>query len=296
MPTEIIIALIGAVIPVLGNVLLESMRNNKGKDQQPHKKGIFIPPGVNVPAKNEKRNWIITILIALVFAIAGYVISRIVFPPSGSPSTPASIDIQNATNGVIKTPVPHGPLLLDMSFTEVGDGSCDKYDTKILGYEFHKYYIQPLSSQGYISACKSGNWGPKVSLEVEAYPEGDLSFFGYAVIVGWKGNSSGTTDACMFGVKRTVGSQTASEAFVKQRIDGKEKTLDRKVLPFSLDNNPHNIRVVFLTDSLAVGYIDNQFIGEFEFDHCSKGQIGLVAWGTGETKIYFDNFRLSSLP
>ena len=206
------------------------------------------------------------------------------------------LGIQIAPNGVIKTPIPHGPSLLDMSFTEVGDGSCDKYDAKILGYEFHKYYIQPLSSQGYISACKSGNWGPKVSLEVEAYPEGDLSFFGYAVIVGWQGNSSGTTDACMFGVKRTVGAQTASEAFVKQRIDGKEKTLGRKVLPFSLDNNPHNIRVVFLTDSLAVGYIDNQFVGEFEFDHCSKGQIGLVAWGTGETKIYFDNFRLSSLP
>ena len=206
------------------------------------------------------------------------------------------VDIQNAPNGVINTPIPHGPRLLDMSFTEVGDGDCDKYDSKILGYEFHKYYIQPLSSQGYISACKSGNWGPKVSLEVEAYPEGDLSFFGYAVIVGWQGNSSSTTDACMFGVRRTVGDQTISEAFVKQRIDGKEKMLDKKVLPFPLDDNLHNIRVVFLTDSLAVGYIDDQFIGEFEFDHCSKGQIGLVAWGTGETKIYFDNFRLSSLP
>ena len=206
------------------------------------------------------------------------------------------ISVENDPNAVIKTPIPRGPLLLDMNFTEVGDGSCDKYDSKILGYEFHKYYIQPLSSQGYISACKSGNWGPKVSLEVEAYPEGDLSFFGYAVIVGWQGDSSGTTDACMFGVRRTTGSQTISEVFVKQRINGKEKMLDRKVLPFSLDNNPHNIRVVFLTDSLAIGYIDNQFVGEFEFDHCSKGQIGLVAWGTGETKIYFDNFRLSSLP
>lgn len=296
MSTEIIIALISAVIPILGNILLELMRNNKSEAQHSQKIGVLLPQGVNVLAKKKKRNWIITILIALVFAIAGYVISRIVFPPSGSSSTPVSTDSQNDPNGVINTPIPHGPLLLDMSFTEVGDGSCDKYDAKILGYEFHKYYIQPLSPQGYISACKTGDWGPKVSLEVEAYPEGDLSFFGYAVIVGWQGNSSGTTDACVFGVKRTVGAQTASEAFVKQRIDGIEKTLDRKVLPFSLDNNPHNIRVVFLTDSLAVGYIDNQFVGEFEFDHCSKGQIGLIAWGTGETKIYFDNFRLSSLP
>lgn len=211
-------------------------------------------------------------------------------------ATETQIYIQNTPHGLANTPIPYGPPLLEMSFTKVGDGYCDDYDDNILGYEIHQYYIQPLSSRGYISACRSGDWGPQVSLEVEAYPDGDLSLFGYGVIIGWQGNSSGTTDACIFGVRRTVGAQTVSEVFVKQRIDGVERTLGKETLDFSLDNKPHRIRVVMLTDSLAVGYIDDQFVGDFEFDACIKGKIGLVAWGTGETKIYFDDLRLHSLP
>lgn len=196
-----------------------------------------------------------------------------------------------------KTPIPPGPLLVEVNFDKFGDGFCDNSVERIYGYESNQYYIQPLSSAGYIIECNVGDWGPQGIIEVEAYPKGDLSFYGYGVIIGWQGNDSGSTDdACIFAVRRTSGVQPETKIYVKQRINGFSDTLSNEISDVPIDNYPHTVRLVMLDESFAVGYIDGQFVGEFNFRECAKGRIGLVAYGTGETKVYFDNLKFYSLP
>jgi hypothetical protein len=45
-----------------------------------------------------------------------------------------------------------------------------------------------------------------------------------------------------------------------------------------------------------LGYLDNVLIISYSFRQCGEGGIGLIAWGTGNTKVYFDNLKLYGLP
>jgi hypothetical protein len=194
------------------------------------------------------------------------------------------------------TPIPIGPELLRLDFIRASDGNCDTHDSNILGYESGQYYIQSPASNGYIAQCASGDWGPRVSIEVEAYPRGDLAFWGYGLIIGWHGSDGRTTDGCFLSVRRTSGIEPVSEVIAIQRIDRVQETIYRENLPVPLETRPQKLRLVMVTDSLGIGYLDDQFIGQFEFNGCTKGRIGMVAYGTGDTRVYFTNLKLNSLP
>src|SRR5512135_3831067 len=110
-------------------------------------------------SKSKPNTAIIVALIGLVGTIVAAIIAKISFPPpvnptptTGTESSAISVNTTIVPNGEIATPIPYGPTLLALDFTEVGNGSCDKYDPNLLGYEFHKYYIQP-SSKGLMAVC-----------------------------------------------------------------------------------------------------------------------------------------------
>jgi hypothetical protein len=65
------------------------------------------------------------------------------------------------------------------------------------------------------------NLPPQGSLQTTSFPDGNPSYFGYAVFFGWKGSSRTTTDACGFGVRKNG---SANEAIFIQIIAGNWKS------------------------------------------------------------------------
>jgi len=253
------------------------------------------------------RAAILTVIGGGVFVVLGSIITPLIQHwidqlPIDSTSLPSLLPTPTPS----QTPIPPGNLFLSIDFNDKSDGYCNDYDLNILGYEIHKYYIQPLSPAGYISHCQSGVWNSIGSLEVEAYPTGDKSVFGYGVLLGWKGNEAGTTDMCIFGIKRSykvVSNNGTSEyhsytqVMTHQRIGGKTIYPDEaQYLDYTIDDNPHVIRMVMLDENTMLGYLDDVLIANYSFSECGEGGIGLVAWGTGKTRVYFDNLKLYGLP
>src|SRR5258706_3400215 len=73
----------------------------------------------------------------------------------GFVTTLASLSL---TPTLSSTPFPRGNLFLNIDFNEKPNGFCNDYDLNILGYESLQYYIQSLSTAGYISHCLSVIW------------------------------------------------------------------------------------------------------------------------------------------
>ena len=70
------IAIIGVCIPVIGNILIELIR--KKSSQKEPGPSIVLPDNVSLtPRPNPKdkaKNWIITVAVALIFGIVGYLL------------------------------------------------------------------------------------------------------------------------------------------------------------------------------------------------------------------------------
>ncbi len=183
---------------------------------------------------------------------------------------------------------------MEIDFNQPGVGDCNDYKPQLLGYENNQYYIQP-ESNGYIAVCHSrDDLPPAGSLQVTAWSDTEPGeIFGYAVLFGWKGQGVVSTDLCMVGIRRK---ERAMEAFYSNRVSGEREAFTRELNVLSLDQAPHTLRVVLYPDGKAYGYLDERLFVETQFNACSDGPIGIMAWGPGDQKIYFDDLKLFALP
>lgn len=244
--------------------------------------------------------WLAIIVLVLVGSTAGYNIGKNIrnasfnVPPAAQANATPS-PIASPTLGPTPTPIPTGELTMEINFAWEGEGNCNNYDLDKLGYEGQRYYIRQ-GTNGYIAVChKNDSLLPQGSLQVTAYPDSEDTprNYGFAVLFGWKGSGTSTTDACIFGVERLG---TVTRAVYQEVIGGEWSSSWTMLDNISLDNNPHTLRVVMNEDYEAVGYLDGDLIGKHKFTHCSAGPIGLVALGSEDAKIYFDDLKFFRLP
>jgi hypothetical protein len=280
MSTEIIVAIISGIFALLVPVvywLLDRWRGRGGDDGA----GAPIPgPSISQP---KSLNWRIPVVSALFGTVLGYIIglyfasSFPVQPPT--PPTP--------------TPIPRGELILEINFDMSGDGGCNEKPETLLGYEKSQYFIQP-EPNGYIAICHAiDDLTPQGSLEVDAWSEQEIkNIYGYALLFGWEGKGYVTTDACIMGIRRNG---AVTEAFYEIRQSGERQAYTQEVRTMTIDNARHNLRIV-LSDGRAFGYLDERLFGVYQFNDCNSGPVGMVAWGPGDQKIYFDDLKLYSLP
>lgn len=310
--TSILTTAIGAILPPLVKPLVERILDWLLPDPEPEPE-LWYPPGTRIPP-NRKISWRIILVFSLVLTIPsgflGYYwwgtrLAGMPFilddagslpntTPVVSPTVPSTPSI-TATPRPTPTPIPRGELLMEINFGWKGEGNCNDYDPNLLGYESQAYYIRP-SPKGYIAVChENGEFKPESSLQVTAFPEGNPSeevIYGFGVLFGWKGGGLSTTDACMFGVRRRGG---GTEAVFVERVDGHHSSSVQGLESFTLDNSPHTLRVVLHSSGLAQGYLDERFVAEHRFTQCSPGPVGLVTWGPGDLKVYFDDLKLFDL-
>lgn len=275
----------------------------------------MYPPGVRLPPQKRKIGRRIVLTSSLVLAIAGgifgyhwwgtklagvpFVLNDESSLPNttlvASPTVPSTPNI-TVTPEFTPTPIPRGKLLMEINFGWRGEGACNDYDPNLLGYENQAYYVKPHTN-GYIAVChESDDLAPEGSLQITAFPEGNppsYVYYGFGVLFGWKGGGLSTTDACMFGIRRRAGE---TEAVFIERVDGHQSNYTQQLDSLTLDNNPHTLRMVLQANGVAQGYLDERFIAEHRFTQCSTGPVGLVTWGPGDVKVYFDDLKLFSLP
>jgi hypothetical protein len=183
---------------------------------------------------------------------------------------------------------------MEIDFNQPGAGDCNTSGLIPLGYENQQYYIQPKPN-GYIAICHERDDLPPVgSLQVSAWSDQEIGeIYGFAVLYGWKGSGYKTTDACMVGIRRE-GSVT--QAFYSSRVNTNREFFTPELSSLTLDNAPHTLRVVLYPDRRAFGYLDERLFVEHQFPDCTDGPIGILAWGPGDQKIYFDDLKLFELP
>jgi len=245
--------------------------------------------------RNKKfPNWFGVAIFIMIGGIIGYFVgvslSRLPFRPGRQEILLLPAKILSQT----PTPIPRGDGVMEINFSDSNDGKCNDYDRNLLGYENQQYYIKPAPN-GFIAICHENDiLEPEGSLQVSAFSNGALPDpYGFAVLFGRKGNSLNTTDACIFGIRRKG---TTTEAYFSERMEGKISSYTQELKSTQLDNAPHTLRVVLHRDGNAVGYLDERYIAEHNFLNCAGGPLGMVAWGPGETKIYFDDLKFFGLP
>lgn len=248
----------------------------------------------------------IVILVALATVISA--LSSTLFASSHIPNLPTTTSTPVIALSPFKTllpltptstppspPLAFGNPVFEINFSKRGDGICNDYDPNKLGYDINRglYYIVPPQN-GWASVChENDQLLAQGILQTTAFPDNDVNYFGYAIFFGWKGNSITTSDACGFGVRKDA---SKDEAIFIQITGGhwKHYTYD---LNFTLDSNPHAIRMILYPSGDATGFLDGDQVAEHKFlADCSSGPVGLIAYGPGQLKIYFTNLKLFELP
>jgi len=311
----IITAVVSAILPFTIEQIWRSVQQKKRKPPV-----ILLPEGVVIPPRKPRISWRVVLAFSLLLAIpggfAGYFWgTRLAgspfvlndgstqndsLPATPSTATPTTSAITSPVPGIISTPtttptpIPRGEPLMEINFAWRDDGRCNDYDPNVLGYDNQQYYIKP-GVNGYVAICHANdNLEPQGSLQISAFPESDFLYYGFGVLFGWAGGGLSTTDACIFGVRRNFLGYT--EAVFLERASGVNSASTQVFHSVTLDNNPHTLRVALHASGLAQGYLDERFIAEHRFTRCSAGPVGFVAWGPGDKKIYFDDFKLFGLP
>lgn len=304
---EPFVAIISAIIAGIFSLIAEFIRQNRSvKDNNsndtdyiwgPHGKKHFIPK--NKPKTNFSAIAVFVTLVGLIgYFSASYFVKNAGNLPESETIIPVitltqdlsitSMPALTPTQAITPTPIPYGDVVLEINFAHRGEGECNDYDSEKLGYYEKKYYIQP-NSNGYIAICHEGNnLIPPGALQVVAYPEASSSFYGYGLLFGWKGSGTSTTDACIMGIRKFGG---RTEAVFVDWVESRYKSSTQVLSDIVLDNQPHTLRIVFQSNNFAQGYIDGKFFAEHQFTQCSKGPIGLLAWGMDQ-KIFFDDLKL----
>jgi hypothetical protein len=264
-------------------------RNNKNNQQQ------------NPSGGSEKHPPSLLIIVALIGAIATIIAALIaaLFGPiilenrHLSATQTADAILRNISLTQTPTLPPFGDNVFEIDFSTNGEGNCNNYDPKVLGYDTNLkvYYIVP--DKGYVAVChKNDNLRPEGILQTTAFPEGKPSYFGYVAFFGWQGDTKITTDACGFGVRRN---DSITEAVFVQIIGGKWKTTPIELKNFELDTTPHSIRMILYPSGKAIGYLDGNYAAEHSFVDCKSGPVGLIAYGPGQVRINFTSLKLFAL-
>jgi len=304
---EPFVAIISAIIAGVFSLIVEFIRQNRSvKDNNSDGTDYFLDANGNkhfIQKNKPKTNFSLIAAFVTLVGLSGYFLTSYFVKNAGNlpesetiipvitltqdlpiTSMPALTSTQPAT----PTPIPYGDVVLEINFAQRGEGACNDYDSEKLGYYEKKYYIQP-NLNGYIAICHEGNnLIPPGSLQVVAYPETSSSYYGYGLLFGWKGSGTSTTDACIMGI-RNFGGRT--EAVYVDWVKNNYKISTHALSDIVLDNQPHTLRIVFQPNNVAQGYIDGKFFAEHQFTQCSKGPIGMVAWGVNQ-KIFFDDLKL----
>ena len=325
---SIVTAIIGTVLSPLVKLLVEQAwnRHQQERERRRRETDLWYPPDIR-PPRRHRISWWWVLAFSLVLAVAGGFVgyygwgTRLAGKPFSLDDesswhdvtpvvSPTVIEMADATATLVftptptPTPIPRGELLMEINFGWRGEGNCNDYNPDRLGYDNQAYYIEPPPN-GYIAVCHENDYlEPRGSLQVSAFPVGgsyegypfdraEYEIYGFGVLFGWKGGGLSTTDACIAGVRRWGGS---TEAVFMERVNGHQSTYRQRVDWLALDDSPHTLRVVLGADRWARSYLDERFIAEHRFTQCSTGPIGLVAWGPGDLRVYFDDLKFFTLP
>jgi hypothetical protein len=300
---------ISAVIAGLFSLIIEVIRSKRGTTEVHDEQPFFYDHNGEVHrvsriSKPKKINAYVIIVFVILGGIFGYIVASNLVDragklPESEVITPTKSMLYTSTPGSTPTLTPsptqieYGELITEINFAWRGEGKCNDYDEKRLGYEDKKYYIHPTSSSGYIAIChENDELSPQGALQVLAYPEKNSSYFGYGILFGWKGGGISTTDACIMGIRK---SGYDTEAVFADWVDGEYDSSTQTLDQIMLDDQPHILRVVLQPDGLSQGYIDGKFFAEHQFTECSEGPIGMVAWSSSQ-KIFFDDLKLFEIP
>ena len=194
---------------------------------------------------------------------------------------------------IISTPI-------QIDFSSKGDGKCNDYNSDLLGYNISdgngNYYInQGTTSSGYIAIChEDDELEPTGILKVTAYPDKQdpPDDYGFGVLFGWKGSGTSTSDACILGIRKKEG---LVQTIFQVVIDGEWKSYTIEQKEIVLNKEEKTLKVVMTEDLNASAYLDEVFIGYFNYKNCNNGPIGMVAFGSEGKNIYFDNLRFSEI-
>jgi hypothetical protein len=279
MATQIVTTIIAGIFALLGGVIREIVKYNLEKREREKAQSLQL---ASSPISHAPH-WRTPALWALTGIIAGYVIGFFLAMLKPTPPPPP-----------IPTPIPRGELLMEINFDQPGDGDCNRYNDALLGYENRQYYILPKPN-GYIAICHDqDDLESQGSLEVVAWTDQEIrDVYGFALLFGWQGGGDKTTDACIVGIQRQG---EVTRAFYEIRQAGVRKADTTDLTSFTLDNARHNLRVVLYPDGSAYGYLDERLFGVYRFAQCGPGPVGMLAWGPGGQKIYFDDLKLYTLP
>jgi hypothetical protein len=304
--------IIAAIIAGFSSMIIEFIRSNRNeKKKSNYTPFIWLADGTKytIPLKKKsKLNFNMTAIFVVLGGLFGFIGASIVVTDAGELPisdvyTPVITSTQESlmtpSSGLtptllpIPTPISFGDAFLEINFTRRGEGDCNDYDSDRLGYYEEQYYIHP-DTNGYIAICHDGkNRIPPGALQVVAHPESSSSFFGYGLLFGWKGGGISTTDACFMGIRKS-GERT--EAVFVDWVENNYKATTQVLDDLVLDNQPHTLRIVLQSNNMAQGYLDGKFFAEHQFIQCSKGPIGMVAWGDGQQKTFFDDLKLFDMP
>lgn len=234
--------------------------------------------------------------VALVFVAVIGLLGNII-GPIGPKVIEATQTAQSKREALAQTPtaISLGNKFFEINFSTRGDGNCNDYDANKLGYDTSRktYYIVP--NTGFVAVChKDDKLAPEGIIQTTAFPDEDSDYFGYAVFFGWGGSEKKTTDACGFGVRKN---KTKTEAIFVQIIGGNwGNPITKELNDFTLDTNPHSVRMVLYPSGRAIGYLDGNYVFEHSFVECETGPVGMIAYGPGQIKINFTSLKLFALP
>lgn len=232
------------------------------------------------------------LVLAAIIGLLGNIIG-----PVGPKVIEATQTAEAKREALAQTPTAPSPgnRIFEINFSTRGDGNCNDYDVSKLGYDTDRkaYYIIP--NTGFVAVChKDDKLSPEGILQTTAFPDDDSDYFGYAVFFGWGGSETKTTDACGFGVRKN---KTKTEAIFVQIIGGNwGDPITKDLNNFTLDTNPHSVRMALYPSGRAVGYLDGNYVFEHSFVDCKTGPVGMIAYGPGKIKINFTSLKLFALP
>lgn len=301
----IITTIVGVVLGFGFDLLIDLIQHNREAKTEAEKQKeelLIIPPAMKSERENQKqKEQQRKIKRLLIFAFLGLLVGVVLMLVSGRENPPLlPTETANNEQGTTETPVIEREIILDerlfdTTFQDVLKGDCriqtESDGTVIHGFLDDQYFIASPGTNGYIAVCHEAIFEEPAVIEINVQPENrDATFLEFGIIAGWEGISSEykTTDGCM--VKVSVENQEAKLVF--KEYDGEKA--DSIGIPLELVNANENtqLRVFIGLDHKAVVEIEGKMVGEFQFDYCSDGPIGLVGATENQEEILFNNLRV----
>lgn len=212
--------------------------------------------------------------------------------PSPSTPTPTETQVLAQPSFPASTSIPRLDKIFEINFSYGDRGTCVSDDSKVGGNDISQdNYFVFGKKYGYITYCNITPLVNQGNLEITADPHGSPDYFGYGVIIGFVGGDQ--RNLCSFEIIKDF---SKTKVVFGEYINTKFKPSTTEIEGYTLDTNPHTVRMVLYPNGQAIGYVDEIKIAEHIFAGCSEGRIGFVAYGQGDDKISFDDMKLYALP